>query len=265
MIARALALLAMLLAVSPAAAAEIGQAQSVVNQVHGGGLLYRITQGKAVSTNEQVNTGADSAARLAFIDGSRLELGANAEIRLDKLVYDPARGPFSGDIHLSRGLLRLVGGPNPKDLRIVTPTMAIGVRGTRLAVLVGPQGSEVTILDGTVIVTIGAERLTLSTGQTLLIGPRGRQSGQPSPALRQALAHLDRLLPVAAPARTHAPTDLLRPQGNRVVHPDGRIDALDRNNRLLGRYDPVRNQTFDPQGRLIGPGNLLPQLWEKAP
>jgi|GEM_PF-6213904 len=262
---RAWAMLLLLLPFSPASAAEIGQAQSVVNQVHGGGLLYRITQGKPVVSNEQINTGTDSATRLLFADGTSLELGANAEIRLDKLVYDPGHGPFAGDIHLSRGLVRLVGGPKPKDLRIVTPTMAIGVRGTRLAVLVSPQGSEVTIFDGTVIITLGTEKRSLATGQTLLSGPRGHQIGQPSASLRQALADLDRLLPAPLPQRAHAPTDIGRPQGKSVVQPDGRIDALDRNNRLLGRYDPLRNQTFDPQGRLIGPGNLLPQLWEKAP
>lgn len=37
----------------------------------------------------------------------------------------------------------------------------------------------------------------------------------------------------------------------------GRINGRDAFGRLIGWYDPVRDETRDPTGRLVGHGNLL--------
>ena len=49
--------------------------------------------------------------------------------------------------------------------------------------------------------------------------------------------------------------------GRMVTRPsDGVIEARDAQGRLLAHYNPKTNETRDPRGELIGPGNRLPRI-----
>jgi len=84
-----------------------------------------------VQANELIRTKADDRAQLLFIDGTTLTVGPNAELTIDKFVYDPATKKGELSINASKGVLRLVGGKISKSSPIVvtTPAGTMGVRG----------------------------------------------------------------------------------------------------------------------------------------
>ncbi len=84
-----------------------------------------------VQANELIRTKADDRAQLLFIDGTTLTVGPNAELTIDKFVYDPATKKGELSINASKGVLRLVGGKISKSAPIVvtTPAGTMGVRG----------------------------------------------------------------------------------------------------------------------------------------
>jgi len=84
-----------------------------------------------VQANELIRTKSDDRAQLLFIDGTTLTVGPNAELTIDKFVYDPATRKGELSINASKGVLRLVGGKISKSAPIVvtTPAGTMGVRG----------------------------------------------------------------------------------------------------------------------------------------
>ena len=94
---RSALLAASLLAVAastPAEAQRIGGATAVQRQVSGQveGRSRTIATGDDVHQNEVIRTGAASAAELAFLDRTTLSVGASAEVKLDRFVYDISGG-----------------------------------------------------------------------------------------------------------------------------------------------------------------------------
>jgi trimeric autotransporter adhesin len=86
--------------------------------------------GTDVVANERVTTSTDGRAQMVFLDGSALTIGPDAEVVLDRFVYDPDGG---GELAMSatKGVLRLVGGKISKTnpVRITVPGGTIGIRG----------------------------------------------------------------------------------------------------------------------------------------
>lgn len=84
-----------------------------------------------VQANELIRTKENDRAQLLFVDGTTLTVGPNAELTIDKFVYDPATKKGELSINASKGVLRLVGGKISKSTPIVvtTPAGTMGVRG----------------------------------------------------------------------------------------------------------------------------------------
>src|SRR5690242_18494539 len=84
-----------------------------------------------VQANELVTTGANDRAHLVFLDGSSLTVGPNAQLTIDKFVFDPNTKTGELAINTSKGVLRLVGGKISKNspITITTPSSTIGIRG----------------------------------------------------------------------------------------------------------------------------------------
>ncbi len=87
--------------------------------------------GDSVFRNELVRTGADSTAKLVFLDSTNLAIGPTSRVTLDQFVY---AGEFNGQkmtINLAKGIFRFTTGSlDKKAYEISTPTASIGVRGT---------------------------------------------------------------------------------------------------------------------------------------
>src|SRR5690606_23354021 len=124
--------------------------------------------GAPVFTNQRVSTGDGARLELTFDDGSALTLGADAQLVLDRFVYDPVAG--KGTLKASvRGAFRFVSGGISKQpeaqVAVAAPVATIGIRGTEFwAGPIDGQALGVLLVEGAVAVTNAA-------GEELLDAP----------------------------------------------------------------------------------------------
>lgn len=100
------------------------------------------TVGAGLHESERVLTGADGVASLMLKDGTVLSIGNNSTFDLAKFQFDSTTNEGSVLVSLLRGSMRMVTGLiaklKPEDVKVVTPTTVIGVRGTDFIVEVKP-------------------------------------------------------------------------------------------------------------------------------
>ncbi|MEQ8248287.1 MAG: FecR family protein [Alphaproteobacteria bacterium] len=152
------AVLALPLTVPSALALDIGSVQSVLVYAYGTPAtenrraLFPRTK---VVTNEVVETVSDGGLHLTFLDGTDFRLGAESRVTLDEFVYDPDVSSGKMALNLSKGVFRFVSGKlDKRGVRLVTPTVSIGIRGTDFFVVVADDGStSVKVEEGEVEVT----------------------------------------------------------------------------------------------------------------
>jgi hypothetical protein len=167
--AMALAAFALLTGASAVDAAQIGVASAVTNEVQGfeGGAPRALAAGSGVFANERVRTGAASAAQLLFVDKTTVSLGPQAEITLDKFIYDPNKGAGQVVLDTIRGSFRFVtGAQNPSHYAIKTPVGTLGIRGTIVNLLVQSDFTVVGLSEG-------LARLTLANGKVVELNQIG--------------------------------------------------------------------------------------------
>lgn len=87
--------------------------------------------GLDVQANEIITTQANDRAHLVFLDGTSLTVGPNAQLTIDRFVYDPATKTGDLAVTAGKGVFRLVGGRISKKnpITINTPSSTIGIRG----------------------------------------------------------------------------------------------------------------------------------------
>jgi len=75
-------------------------------------------------------------------DDTRVSLGPNSEMRVDRFVYAPAEGRLGIVLNVVHGVMAYVSGRiaklAPDSIRLETPAAVMGVRGTTLALRVNP-------------------------------------------------------------------------------------------------------------------------------
>jgi ferric-dicitrate binding protein FerR (iron transport regulator) len=109
--------------------------------------------GDSVYLNEAVRTGADSLAKLVFVDSTNLSVGPTSRVVLDRFVYEGDPSGQKVAVGLAKGLFRFTTGTlDKKAYTINTPTAAIGVRGTVLDIDVRSADTRVTLVEGRAIV-----------------------------------------------------------------------------------------------------------------
>jgi hypothetical protein len=73
-------------------------------------------------------------------DDSRISLGPNSEVRLDRFLFAPATDGVGFGLTILRGLLAYISGRiaklSPDAVRLETPSAILGVRGTHLVIRV---------------------------------------------------------------------------------------------------------------------------------
>jgi hypothetical protein len=87
--------------------------------------------GVDVQASELITTSVNDRAHLVFLDGTSLTVGPDAQLVIDRFVYDPSRGIGDLSVTLSKGVLRLVGGKISKlhPVLVNTPGVTTGIRG----------------------------------------------------------------------------------------------------------------------------------------
>jgi hypothetical protein len=108
----------------------------VVTKVMGAAQIGAATA--AVSTPVQMGnrlrTGANARLQVTFHDNSTLTLGENADVVVDRYVFNPAKSSADVVLNASQGALRFAGGKiermRQKNITVNTPSAALAVRGT---------------------------------------------------------------------------------------------------------------------------------------
>ena len=136
------------------AAPAIGEATDVARNtlLDGQGARRPIERGDAVAANNTISTDAQGRAAFRFVDDTRLSVGPNSSVRLDKFVFDGDAGPSSFVIRATKGVLRFSTGRGEHEAyRIQTPAATIGVRGTDFDVKIDGEEVRVSVTDGEVV------------------------------------------------------------------------------------------------------------------
>jgi hypothetical protein len=141
-------------AVEPAAAVEpasigasavrIGETSLVVRSVHGVLPAERRTLRPAdpVHASEVVETGAESASRITFLDKTELATGPNSKVTLDQFVFAGDQSGQKLAIGFGKGVMRFVtGAMDSRAYEVKTQGTVIGFRGTSV-LFVSPEGRE---------------------------------------------------------------------------------------------------------------------------
>jgi hypothetical protein len=88
--------------------------------------------------NDVLQTPADGKLGVILEDGTRISLGPNTELTIDRFVYQPVEGKFALLLRLGRGVLAYISGRiarfSPQSVSVETPVEIIGLRGTNFAV-----------------------------------------------------------------------------------------------------------------------------------
>jgi hypothetical protein len=138
--------------VAVATAPALAQQQTGVGRIKVvSGTAFIVRQGSAIPAEvgqvvfeaDGLRTGTDGRVGVTLKDDTRVSIGPASEVRLDRFAYAPADGQFGFVLKVVRGAAAYVSGRiaklAPDSIRLETPTAIIGVRGTRLAVRVGPS------------------------------------------------------------------------------------------------------------------------------
>jgi len=98
--------------------------------------------GQVVFESDGLRTAADGKIGVTLSDDTRLSLGPNSELKLERFMYSPADSGFGLVLKFVKGAATYVSGRiaklAPDSIRLETPAAIIGVRGTTLAIRVLP-------------------------------------------------------------------------------------------------------------------------------
>jgi hypothetical protein len=135
--------------------------------------LEELHYNRDVFAGETVKTPADGSTVIKFQDLTQIQVGHNSTIVLDSFVYDPQTATSTGSIAFTKGVFRFISGTaSDKTVGLTTPTTTIAIRGTRVLISVGDDGSsDVGVVDGSVEVTPcgGGSAVTLTQGQAVRV------------------------------------------------------------------------------------------------
>lgn len=165
-----------------AQAAQIGVASAVTNDVQGfeGGRPRALATGSGVFANERVRTGAASAAQLLFVDKTTVSIGPQAELTLDKFIFDPNKGAGQVVLDTVRGSFRFItGAQNPNRYSIKTPVGTLGIRGTIVNLLIQGDKTIVGLSEGMATITLlNGQVINLTQiGMAFIIDKNGNVQG----------------------------------------------------------------------------------------
>lgn len=125
----------------------------------------------------ELTTGAKGLLNVTFLDDSKLAMGADSTVVVDEFAYSGPGAPGEQVLKYTKGAFRFISGKVPKDkIRIETPVVTIGVRGTIVRTLVTEDGSTTVGLDEGQAVIVSrqtGQSITLNPGEKVTIKPGG--------------------------------------------------------------------------------------------
>jgi hypothetical protein len=141
-----LGLLATLMMSGAVAAETVGKVTRVQNQAQVAGTPAVV--GTPVRMDDELRTGVGARLEITFRDETKLTLGENAKVAVDRYVYRPSQGTGQLTVKAAHGAMRFVTGKigkmQDRDVTVVTSRAALAVRGTD--VWVGPIDGQYGVL-----------------------------------------------------------------------------------------------------------------------
>jgi hypothetical protein len=99
-----------------------------------------VKPGDAIFATDTLRTSADGKLGVTLRDDTRVALGPNSEMKVDRYVYEPGEGGLGMVLKFVRGVAVYVSGRMaklaPDSVRLETPSGIVGVRGTTVAIRV---------------------------------------------------------------------------------------------------------------------------------
>ncbi len=126
--------------VATAQSPQIAQVKTVSGQVsiQRGGAIVPVKVGDPLFEKDVIDTGADGAIGVTFIDNTVMSAGPNSEMALEQYRFDSNNFKGSMLTDMRKGTLDMVSGDiaksSPTAMKVRTPAAILGVRGTHFAV-----------------------------------------------------------------------------------------------------------------------------------
>jgi hypothetical protein len=133
--------------------------------------------------NDRILTASNARMQILLLDRSTFTVGSNADVAIDRFVYDPARNSRSSGVSVARGAFRFMSGralrrpAGPVSIR--TPVASIGIRGTIFEGVVGADAVRIAAGQEAVGPDVKADPATATL--LLLRGPGPRSQGDVVP------------------------------------------------------------------------------------
>jgi hypothetical protein len=113
-----------------------GTLKSVIGEVHvtQGDVRREAKPGGGVTETERIVTGPDGIAVLLLSDGTQLTVGPNSQVDLTRFQFDSTTQTGSLVVRVILGTIRMVTGVlgklSPENIKVMTPSSTVSVRGT---------------------------------------------------------------------------------------------------------------------------------------
>ncbi len=135
----------------PAMAQTVGVNAAVINDVRmkteANPSVHRAAVKERVALGNDIATGPASRLQILLLDHTNFTVGANARLKVDRFVYDPAKSASAVGLSVTKGAFRFMSGKplhaNPGQSQINTPVASIGIRGTIVELAVGADALAV--------------------------------------------------------------------------------------------------------------------------
>ncbi len=186
---------------SPVGRVESLQGQATVT--HPDGTKEALAEGASIHQGDVIETSADGAVNIVFIDETSFAVSRNAKLAIDQYVYNPSTESGETNFSMLRGLFvftsGLIGRDDPDHVKIDTPRGSIGIRGTIIAG--DADAGTVTVVEGAIVVhSLMGQEVTLSgqfeTAQFALHGTNVENVGvRPSSDVSSQFGTLSGVLP----------------------------------------------------------------------
>ncbi len=124
---------------------EVGNASAIIpaaSQEMPQGTRSDLKLRDPIIRNAELATAERGALEVTFLDGSKLTMGQNSRLTIDEYVYAGPGGASKQTVRYTKGLFRFLSGSIPKDqVKVETPTVTIGIRGTIFRTAVFDDGA----------------------------------------------------------------------------------------------------------------------------
>jgi len=100
----------------------------------------KAVEGMAVYQNDFISTGQDGSLGIVFKDSSRMSLGPNSKLTVNKFVFNPSKKKYSMLTKMMKGSVSYTSGKlsklSPGSVSFETPDATIASRGTSFLIIV---------------------------------------------------------------------------------------------------------------------------------